>query len=160
MAGRTPRRNDEPPKARTSRIRTVGSWALVLQSQRVRASYIRQAASRVLVLLILALALWGCVAIVRGTGDDSPTGPSPVEDSPAPQRPSQMPGVVCDNLATADSVLTNRGIYAEYQDATSEDRVPFDYANWIVVAQNPGPGEAPGDDPVLAVVKLGETSDC
>jgi hypothetical protein len=73
-----------------------------------------------------------------------------------------MPDVVCMNLQDAQDEIQDHGVFfSKSEDATGEGRRQIRDSNWIVVAQEPEPGEPVGErEAVLSVVKTDEPNDC
>ena len=73
-----------------------------------------------------------------------------------------MPAVVCMNLQDAQDLIQENGVfYSRSNDATGEGRNQVIDSNWVVVGQTPEAGTPITEgDPVLSVVKIGETSSC
>lgn len=90
-------------------------------------------------------------------GDDglNPLGGDDPEDK-------RMPDVVCMGLQDAQDEIQDRGVFfSKSVDATGEGRRQLWDRNWIVVAQDPAPGESIGEnEAVLSVVKTDEDHDC
>jgi len=80
-------------------------------------------------------------------------------DDPEDKR---MPDVVCMGLQDAQNEIQDRGVFfSKSVDASGEGRRQIWDRNWIVVAQNPAPGEPIGEnEATLAVVKTDEDNDC
>lgn len=87
------------------------------------------------------------------------TAPPP---PPATSATVLMPDVVCSNLQDAQNEIQRAGVYLSYsEDATGRDRNQVIDSNWLVIRQTPTPGTPIGEgDPLLYVVKYGETNDC
>ena len=88
-------------------------------------------------------------------------GESPLEGSSDSLR-SLMPDVVCMNLQDAQDRIQEEGVfYSRSSDATGRGRSQIIDSNWIVVGQEPQPGEPIGEgDAVLSVVKNNEDNPC
>ncbi len=73
-----------------------------------------------------------------------------------------MPDVVCMDLQAAQNEIQDHGVFlSRSEDATGEGRRQLYDRNWVVVAQDPAPGEPIGErDAVLSVVKDDETDEC
>ncbi|MBV6757788.1 calcium-binding protein [Rhodococcus sp. NPDC057014] len=73
-----------------------------------------------------------------------------------------MPAVVCMNLQTAQNTIQAAGVFfSRSADATGAGRKQVLDSNWVVVGQQPSPGELIGEgDAVLSVVKIGEPNNC
>ncbi len=80
-------------------------------------------------------------------------------DDPEDRR---MPDVVCLGLQNAQNEIQDRGVFfSRSEDATGDGRRQIWDRNWIVVAQDPEPGVAIGEnEALLYVVKKGEDNDC
>lgn len=80
-------------------------------------------------------------------------------DDPEDRR---MPDVVCLGLQDAQNEIQDRGVFfSRSEDATGDGRRQIWDRNWIVVAQDPEPGVAIGEnEALLYVVKKGEDNDC
>jgi PASTA domain-containing protein len=80
-------------------------------------------------------------------------------DSPEDKR---MPDVICMNLQDAQDEIQDHGVFFSTSvDATGDGRRQLLDRNWVVVDQNPAPGEKIGEgDAVLSVVKKDEPNDC
>ena len=80
-------------------------------------------------------------------------------DDPEDKR---MPDVICMGLQAAQDEIQDRGVFfSKSVDATGEGRRQLWDRNWIVVAQDPAPGEPIGEnEATLAVVKKDEDNDC
>lgn len=80
-------------------------------------------------------------------------------DDPEDKR---MPDVVCMGLQDAQDEIQDRGVFfSKSVDATGDGRRQLFDRNWIVVAQDPEPGEPIGEnEAVLSVVKTDEDNDC
>lgn len=80
-------------------------------------------------------------------------------DDPEDKR---MPDVVCMGLQDAQNEIQDRGVFfSKSEDATGDGRRQLWDRNWIVVAQEPEPGEPIGEnEAVLFVVKKDEDNDC
>ncbi|MEP1125235.1 MAG: hypothetical protein ABJH68_15225 [Ilumatobacter sp.] len=74
----------------------------------------------------------------------------------------RMPDVVCMGLQDAQNEIQDRGVFfSRSVDATGDGRRQLFDRNWIVVAQDPEPGEPIGEnEAVLSVVKTDEDNDC
>ena len=73
-------------------------------------------------------------------------------DSPEDKR---MPDLICRGLQAAQDEIQDRGVFgSKSEDATGQGRRQLWDRNWVVVAQDPAPGEKIGEfDAVLYVVK-------
>jgi hypothetical protein len=73
-------------------------------------------------------------------------------DSPEDKR---MPDLICRGLQAAQDEIQDRGVFgSKSEDATGRGRRQLWDRNWVVVAQDPAPGEKIGEfDAVLYVVK-------
>ncbi len=80
-------------------------------------------------------------------------------DDPEDKR---VPDVVCMGLQDAQNEIQDRGVFfSKSVDATGDGRRQLFDRNWIVVAQDPAPGEPIGEnEAVLSVVKTDEDNDC
>ncbi len=76
-------------------------------------------------------------------------------DSPEDKR---MPDLICRGLQAAQDEIQDHGVFgSKSKDATGEGRRQIWDRNWIVVAQDPEPGEKIGEfDAILYVVKKGD----
>ena len=66
-----------------------------------------------------------------------------------------MPDLICRGLQAAQDEIQDRGVFgSKSQDATSQGRRQLWDRNWVVVAQDPEPGEKIGEfEAILYVVK-------
>ena len=91
------------------------------------------------------------------SGDDglNPLGGDDAEDK-------RMPDVICMGLQDAQDEIQDRGVFfSKSVDATGEGRRQLWDRNWIVVAQDPEPGQPIGEnEATLSVVKTDEDNDC
>jgi hypothetical protein len=92
------------------------------------------------------------------TGEDNglnPLGGDAPEDK-------LMPDVVCMNLQDAQDEIQDHGVFlSKSEDATGQGRRQAWDRNWIVVSQEPAPGEPIDErEAVLSVVKTDESNDC
>lgn len=73
-----------------------------------------------------------------------------------------MPDVRCKNLQAAQNSIQAAGVFfSRSDDATGAGRLQVVDSNWIVVSQQPAPGELIGEgDAVLSVVKTTESNPC
>lgn len=73
-----------------------------------------------------------------------------------------MPDVVCMDLQAAQDEIQDHGVFlSRSEDATGQGRRQLFDRNWVVVAQDPAPGEPIGErDALLSVVKDDETDEC
>lgn len=80
-------------------------------------------------------------------------------DDPEDKR---MPDVICMGLQDAQDEIQDRGVFfSKSVDASGEGRRQLWDRNWIVVAQDPEPGEPIGEnEATLSVVKTDEDNDC
>ena len=80
----------------------------------------------------------------------------------APPPLAAMPAVVCMNLQEAQDLIQTTGVfYSKSFDATGNGRMQVVDSNWIVVSQDPAPGEPIGEGtPNLGAVKSGEPNLC
>ena len=95
-----------------------------------------------------------------GDGDGGDDGLNPLGgDDPEDKL---MPDVICLGLQDAQDEIQDRGVFfSKSEDATGEGRRQLWDRNWIVVAQDPAPGEPIGEnEAVLSVVKTDEDNDC
>lgn len=76
-------------------------------------------------------------------------------DSPEDKR---MPDVICRGLQAAQDEIQDRGVFgSKSEDATGRGRRQIWDRNWVVLAQDPAPGEKIGEfDAVLYVVKTSD----
>ncbi|WP_245546051.1 hypothetical protein [Nocardia higoensis] len=92
----------------------------------------------------------------------APVAPPVTTETPAPAPAAIMPAVVCMNLQDAQDLIQAAGVFfSRSSDATGQGRRQVLDRNWVVVGQQPAPGETIGEfEAVLSVVKIGETSQC
>ncbi len=92
-----------------------------------------------------------------GSDDDglNPLGGDDPEDK-------RMPDVICMGLQDAQDEIQDRGVFfSKSEDATGDGRRQLWDRNWIVVSQDPEPGDPIGEnEAVLYVVKKDEDNDC
>jgi len=90
----------------------------------------------------------------------APTTAAPTTAAPPPL--AAMPAVVCMNLQEAQDLIQTTGVfYSKSFDATGNGRMQVVDSNWIVVSQDPAPGEPIGEGtPNLGAVKSGEPNLC
>jgi len=100
----------------------------------------------------------GAEAIDDAVSEDDGLNPLGGDD-PEDKR---MPDVVCMGLQDAQNEIQDRGVFfSKSVDASGEGRRQLWDRNWIVVAQDPAPGEPIGEnEATLAVVKTDEDNDC
>ncbi len=93
-----------------------------------------------------------------GPGSDDGANPFGGDDA----EDQRMPDVVCMGLQDAQNEIQDRGVFLSRSvDATGDGRRQLFDRNWIVVAQDPQPGEPIGEnEAVLSVVKTDEDNDC
>jgi hypothetical protein len=86
--------------------------------------------------------------------NSEPISPVPVAAGPV------MPYVICMDLQSAQDAIQAAGVFfSRSVDATGAGRMQISDRNWLVVAQDPAPGEPIGEaEPVLGVIKFGEGS--
>lgn len=95
-----------------------------------------------------------------GSSESADDGLNPLGgDDPEDKR---MPDVICMGLQDAQDEIQDRGVFfSKSIDATGAGRRQLFDRNWIVVAQDPEPGEPIGEnEAVLSVVKTDEDNDC
>ena len=92
----------------------------------------------------------------------APVQPAPVAPTVTTPTLVPMPAVVCMNLQTAQNTIQAAGVFfSRSADATGAGRKQVLDSNWVVVGQQPSPGELIGEgDAVLSVVKIGEPNNC
>nr|WP_231869035.1 hypothetical protein [Rhodococcus opacus] len=92
----------------------------------------------------------------------APAQPAPVAPTSSAPVLVPMPAVVCMNLQTAQNTIQAAGVFfSRSADATGAGRMQVLDSNWVVVGQQPSPGELVGEgDAVLSVVKIGEPNPC
>jgi hypothetical protein len=73
-----------------------------------------------------------------------------------------MPDVLCMNLQDAQDAIQNAGVFfSRSDDATGQGRMQIVDRNWVVVGQDPAPGDPVGEfEAVLSVVKTDEPNLC
>jgi hypothetical protein len=96
----------------------------------------------------------GCEATPSTTG--APEAPEPTARAAV-----VMPDVVCMNLQRAQDTIQAAGkFFSDSHDATGAGRLQVIDSNWIVVDQDPAPGELVTSTPDLGAVKYGEPNPC
>ena len=114
--------------------------------------------------------VWEVVAVIRIEDSDADDASDDAEseddglnplggDDPEDKR---MPDVICMGLQDAQDEIQDRGVFfSKSVDASGEGRRQLWDRNWIVVAQDPEPGEPIGEnEATLSVVKTDEDNDC
>ncbi|HEY9314301.1 PASTA domain-containing protein [Williamsia sp.] len=88
--------------------------------------------------------------------------PAETATTPAAVSGGIMPAVVCMNLQAAQNLIQENGVFfSRSDDASGEGRSQIIDSNWVVVGQTPEAGTPITEgEPVLSVVKIGETSGC
>jgi hypothetical protein len=83
------------------------------------------------------------------------------EDERSTTRAAVMPNVICMNLQRAQDTVQAAGkFFSTSHDALGAGRSQLIDSNWIVVSQQPGPGEVIAGTPDLGAVKYGEPNQC
>ncbi len=109
---------------------------------------------------------------IDATNDDDAAADAPTEAADADDglnplggddpEDKKMPDVICMGLQEAQDEIQDHGVFfSKSVDATGDGRRQLWDRNWIVVGQDPEPGESIGEnEAVLSVVKKSEDNPC